>query len=103
LEAWVRSKTSAREQIVVANEPSNSGSRWSLVIGAGSLIPEIQIPGFLPRRVRGSTPLTVEKWHHLAAILEPKRCRLILDGKVIADQAIQSTGLPSQSAGLGVG
>ena len=103
VEAWVRSETSARDQIVVANEPANSGTRWSLVIESGNLIPEIQIPGFMPRRIRGGSPLTVEKWHHLAAILEPRRCRLILDGKTIADEVIRSAGLPSQSGGLGVG
>jgi len=76
--------------ILAASDPKPSGAHWEVfsMVGSGALT--AYLPGMRPDHVRSTASICDGQRHHIAMIYESKRVRLFLDGKLVADQAIES-------------
>ncbi|MGE0413364.1 MAG: DUF6797 domain-containing protein [Verrucomicrobiales bacterium] len=75
--------------ILVACDPKASSSHWEIFTMSGSGMLTAYFPGLTPDHIRSQVDLCDGKWHAVAMEVAPERIRLWLDGKVVADQAVQ--------------
>lgn len=103
-ELWFKANGTSRGQVLLANEMRASGSSWRLVTEAGTGKLIVELPGYRPSRIAARRKAAPDnQWVYAAVVLEPNRCRVYSGGDLVIDQPIRSLGLPSQSAGFGVG
>jgi hypothetical protein len=96
VECWAKLNGRENFNILVASDPKASAEHWELYSYAGSGGFSVYQPG------RGgefatTVDITNGQWHYLAAILEPQRVRLYVDGELALDKpagAITGTALP---------
>lgn len=74
--------------ILVANELKSSATHWEIFAEAGNGGFTAYLPGYKPDHVRSNIDITDGQWHHLAMIYERERVRLVIDGRVAADQKV---------------
>ncbi|MBI3862692.1 MAG: c-type cytochrome [Planctomycetia bacterium] len=103
VECWARLFDKQLFNILVANEPKSSGTHWELFTFAGTGRLTVYVPGMIPDHVHSEAVITDGRWHHLAFIYEPRRARLYVDGKQVADTPIESKKNPPQAGGLAIG
>lgn len=86
-----RAKLTARDgyNILVASDTKASGTHWELFSMAGSGTLTAYLPGVRPDHIRSTSDLCDGKWHDITMLYEPNRVRLLLDGEVVADQAVE--------------
>ncbi len=89
--------------ILVASDTKASGEHWEMFSTAGSGALACYLPGHQPDLISSSVNVCDGKAHRFAMLYEPKRVRLVLDGKVVADQAIERNGKPPVAGGFAVG
>jgi len=80
--------------ILIASDIKRSGSHWELFTMPGSGLLTAYLPGSTPDHVRSPVDVADGKPHNVAMVYEPQRVRLFVDGKPVADQSIQSKGIP---------
>lgn len=100
VECMARLDGAASYNILVAGDTKASAEHWSLYSAAGS--------GFLSLYQTGrggdvisDTNICDGKWHALAAVIEPERVRLFVDGKLVKDAPatpLQGAPLPGKLA-----
>lgn len=70
--------------ILVASDPKKSAEHWELYTYAGSGLLSVYQPG-RGGEVKSAVNVCDGQWHALAAVLEPERVRLYVDGKLVKD------------------
>jgi quinoprotein glucose dehydrogenase len=102
VECWARLNSAATCNILVASDTKASGKHWELYTKQGSGNFGVYLPG-----MGGDFCSNVEAvdfaWHYFAAQIEPNRLRMYLDGKLVKDAPITSTGLPAVPGDIGIG
>jgi putative heme-binding domain-containing protein len=100
-----RVKLLARDNynILVASDTKASGSHWEVFSMAGSGTLTAYLPGMKPDHVHSQKNIVDGGWHDIAMLFEARRVRLLLDGEVVADQAIEATGKATVPGGLAIG
>lgn len=71
--------------ILVASDPKRSAEHWELYSYAGSGVFAVYQPG-RGGEFKSSVNICDGRWHYLAAVLEPDRVRLHVDGRLVLDQ-----------------
>ena len=61
------------------------------------------LPGYRPDHVRSRVELADGRWHRLALQVGPDRLRLFVDGKAVAEQAVESIGAAPVPGSLAIG
>lgn len=86
VECWAKLNDSRPYNILIANHDKSSGAHWELfsMVESGNFT--VYVPGFAPDHCHSNAKICDDKWHHLAMILEPTQIRLLVDGKVVAQQ-----------------
>lgn len=89
--------------ILVASDTKASGDHWELfsMVGSGHLT--VYLPGHEPDHVRSNAMICDGRPHTMTMLYEPQRVRLLVDGQVVADQAVRRTPRPAVAGGLAVG
>ncbi|MBS0263406.1 MAG: hypothetical protein JSS02_15800 [Planctomycetes bacterium] len=103
VECWARVFDPNPFNILVASEPKTSGAHWELFTFAGSGQLTVYLPGMTPDHVRSDVVVTDGQWHHLGFVYEAKKARLFVDGKQVAEVALESRGNPPQAGNLAIG
>lgn len=103
VECWAKLFDNQPFNILIANEPKSSGTHWELFTFAGTGRLTVYLPGMTPDHVHSEAVVTDGRWHYLGFIYEPRRARLFVDGKQVADKAIESKNNPPQAGGLTIG
>jgi quinoprotein glucose dehydrogenase len=99
-----RARLNSRQgfNILVASDPKSSAEHWELYSYAGSGVLSVYQPG-RGGEFKSEVNICDGQWHYLAAILEPARVRLFIDGKPVLDKPARVlTGTPLPG-GLAVG
>ena len=80
--------------ILVASDSKASAEHWELYTYAGSGVLSLYQPG-RGGEVRSDVDVCDGRWHTLAAVIEPDRVRLYIDGKLVKDAPTKPlTGTP---------
>jgi putative heme-binding domain-containing protein len=89
--------------ILAACDTKQSPSHWELFTEAGNGHLTVYLPGHRPDHVRSGVMVCDAKTHDVAMIYEADRVRLYVDGKRVADQAIESSGGQPVPGGFAIG
>lgn len=103
VECWAKLTETAPYNILVSNDLKLSGTHWELFSMAGSGKLTAYAPGFAPDHCHSEAMICDGKWHQVAMILEPERIRLLVDGKVVADQPHKRTEMTSVPGAFAIG
>jgi putative heme-binding domain-containing protein len=93
----------ATYNIIAACDTKNSGTHWELFTMPGSGYLTAYLPGMRPDHVHSKVNVCDRKPHHVGLMLEAQRARLLVDGKVVAEQAMETTNRASKPGPLAVG
>ncbi len=87
----VRATLQSREKynLLVASDTKQSSDHWELFTMQGTGELTAYLPGSMPDHVRSTAMVCDNQPHTLAMHFEPARVRIYVDGKQVADQAIQ--------------
>lgn len=89
--------------ILVACDEKKSAAHWEIFTMAGSGLLTAYLPGKKPDHVRSQAAICDQQSHAIAMLFEPARVRLYVDGRQVADQAIESLGQAESPGGLAIG
>ena len=89
--------------ILVASDTKKSGNHWEVFTFSGNGKLTAYLPGRTPDHVRSDVDVCDGQPHRIAFTLEKDRGRLFLDGRLVADQKLESLNKPSVPGGLAVG
>ncbi|MDX1925025.1 MAG: DUF6797 domain-containing protein [Pirellulaceae bacterium] len=89
--------------ILVASDTKASGEHWELFSTAGSGVLACYLPGHRPDLINSSVNVCDGVAHRFGMIYEANRVRLLIDNKVVADQAIERTAMKPVPGGFAVG
>jgi sugar phosphate isomerase/epimerase len=100
----VRAKLNSRDNfnILVASDPKASSEHWELYSYVGSGVFSVFQPG-RGGEIRSDVNICDGHWHYLAAILEPNRVRLYVNGKLVKDAPAQPVAGTPRPEGLAFG
>ena len=84
VECWAKLESAAGFNILVACDPKSSADHWELYSYAGSGALSLYQPG-RGGEVVSEVNICDGQWHSLAAVVEPERVRLFVDGKIVKD------------------
>lgn len=84
VECWAKLNSKQGFNILVASDPKASSEHWELYSFAGTGVLSVYQPG-RGGNVSSEVNICDGQWHNLAAILEPARVRLFVDGKLAQD------------------
>jgi putative heme-binding domain-containing protein len=79
-----------RYNILVASDTKQSGAHWEIFSMNGSGKLTAYTPGFKPDHTSSEAMICDGKPHNIAMTLESERIRLFVDGKMVADQTVES-------------
>ncbi len=88
--------------ILVASDPKASAQHWELYSYSGSGVFSAYLPG-RGGEFKSAANICDGQWHALAAILEPTRVRLYVDGKQVLDAPAKPLAGTAQPGGLAFG
>lgn len=100
VEVKAKLKTKTGYNILVASDTKASSAHWELFSMAGSGLFTVYTPGLRPDHVHSKVDIADDAWHVLAMQYAPDRITLLVDGKVVADQAYQRNKENIVPAGL---
>jgi hypothetical protein len=84
IECWARLNSAKAFNILVASDTKASAEHWELYSFVGSGVLSLYQPG-RGGNVNSDVNICDHKWHYVAAIIEPERVRLFVDGKLAKD------------------
>lgn len=88
--------------ILVASQPKKSPLHWELYSYSGSGFFAVYQPG-RGGEVKSDVNICDGQWHALAAVLEPERVRLYVDGRLVKDAPVKKLDAAPVAGGLGLG
>ncbi len=89
--------------ILVASDSKSSSAHWEIFSSAGTGLFTAYTPGLAPNHTRSNVMLCDGKPHNVAMVYESKRLRLFVDGKMVADQTVESRSGDVVEGGLAIG
>lgn len=89
--------------ILVASDTKQSGAHWEVFSMNGDGTLTAYLPGMKPDHVRSSAMICDGQPHTITMQYEPQRIRLLVDGQLVADQAVTSLERAAVPGGLAVG
>lgn len=89
LEVIARVDDAAGFNILAASDTKSSAEHWELFTFAGSGQLSVYLPGMIPDHVKSAGSVVDKKPHHFTMHYETNRVRLLVDGVLVADQAIE--------------
>ncbi|MFN0053257.1 MAG: DUF1549 domain-containing protein, partial [Planctomycetales bacterium] len=89
VECWARLNSKAGFNILVANNLKESSEHWELYTYAGSGEFSVYLPGFQPAEIKSGIDITDGTWHYVAWTFDGKRAGLFIDGRQVADVAVE--------------
>ncbi len=101
IEFWARLSMLGTPLVLVANDSEASGSHWALRTGPDGAL-ELRLSGAKPSEIRSQARLEVGRWHHITAVLSPHHAKVLLDGRVVAEEVLQIIPLPKPVGALAV-
>ncbi|HEY5315971.1 MAG TPA: TIM barrel protein, partial [Pirellulales bacterium] len=99
----VRLEPRATYNIIAACDTKNSGTHWEMFTMPGSGYLAAYLPGMRPDHVRSEVNVCDRNPHDVGLMLEVQRARLLVDGRVVAEQAMEATDRASIPGPLAVG
>lgn len=102
IECRAKLNSSRGFNILVASQRKNSPLHWELYSYAGSGVFSVFQPG-RGGEVKSDVNICDGQWHALAAVLEPERVRLYVDGRLMKDAKVKKLDAPATPGGLGIG
>ena len=102
IECRARLNSKASFNILVASDPKSSAEHWELYSYAGSGVFSVYEPG-RGGEFKSDANICDGQWHDLAAILEPARVRLFVDGKPVPDKPAKPLNGTPVAGGLAFG
>jgi quinoprotein glucose dehydrogenase len=84
VECWAKLDSAASFNILVASDTKESAEHWELYSYAESGVLSLYQPG-RGGEFKSEVNVCDSKWHYLAAVIEPERVRLFVDGKLVKD------------------
>lgn len=103
VECRVTLRQQEQYNILVACDEKKSADHWEIFSMAGSGFLTAYLPGRKPDHVRSQETICDQRPHTIAMLYEAARVRLFLDGRQVADQAIESLSGAGSPGGLAVG
>jgi len=100
VECWAKLDSAASFNILVASDTKASAEHWELYSYVGSGVLSLYQPG-RGGEFKSEVNICDSKWHYLAAVIEPERVRLFVDGKLVKDAPatpLQGEPLPGDLA-----
>jgi quinoprotein glucose dehydrogenase len=99
----LRAKLDGRDgfNILVASEAKTSANHWELFTWPRTGALTAYLPGMTPDHVRSAADVCDGQWHAVAMTYEPSRVRLLVDGKVVAEQAVATKASGADRPGGG--
>ena len=100
VECWAKLDSATSFNILVASDTKASAEHWELYSYAGSGVFSLYQPG-CGGEFKSEANICDGKWHYLAAVIEPERVRLFVDGKLPKDapaMPLQGEPLPGDLA-----
>ena len=88
--------------VVVANQTKASGTHWELFTMPGGNY-TVYIPGFSPDHVRSEVNIVDGQFHDIAAVIDTTKVTLYVDGKQVAETAVQYSGKAQNHTDLTIG
>ena len=88
--------------IIIASDTKASAEHWELYSYAGSGEFSVYQPG-RGGEFKSTTNICDGQWHHLAAVLEPERVRLYVDGKLVLNKPAAALKGTPRPGGLAFG
>lgn len=85
VECWAKLNSRQGFNIIVASDTKASAEHWEIYSYAGSGVLSVFQPG-RGGEFKSDTDICDGRWHYIAAILEPARVRLFVDGKGVLDK-----------------
>jgi len=89
--------------ILVANDSKASGAHWEIFTVAGTGKLTAYLPGMRPDHVHSDIMICDARPHTVSMLYEASRVRLLVDGQLVADRSVSSTGQPPRPDGLAIG
>lgn len=89
--------------ILVASDTKASAAHWELFSNAGTGHLTVYVPGMTPNHVRSTVDVCDGRPHDLVMFYEPRRIQLTVDGRTVADQAVEPRGGEAKPGELAVG
>lgn len=89
--------------ILVACDTKASGEHWELFTQAGTGKLTAFLPGYQPDHVATEVNLCDHKSHEVGMIFESNRIRLLVDNKVVGDQAVERNDKAAVAGGFSIG
>lgn len=89
--------------ILVASDTKQSSAHWEIFTVAGSGLFTAYTPGLTPDHTKSDVMLCDGKPHNVAMVFEAERLRLLVDGKVVADQPVKRRENSVVPGGLAIG
>ncbi len=93
-ECWARLESRAGYNVIVARDSKEAPGHWELFTMPGTGLLCAYLPGRQPNHARTGSDVADGKWHHIAAVLEPDRIRLYVDGAAKCDQPLAGPSAP---------
>lgn len=103
VEARVTLPSRSHYNIIVASDTKESGAHWEIFSMNGSGLFTAYTPGLKPDHTRSSAMICDGKPHNVAMTYDTNQIRLFVDGKVVADQKVESTGRTVVPGGFAIG
>jgi len=102
VECRAKLNSKAGFNILVASDPKASAEHWELYTYAGSGVLSLYQPG-RGGEVRSDLSICDGCWHAVAAVIEPERVRLFVDGKLVKDAVVATRSGTARPGGLAFG
>lgn len=103
VEARVTLPSRSQYNIIVASDTKRSAAHWELFSMNGSGNFTVYTPGLKPDHTTSKAMICDRKPHNVGMTYEPDRIRLFVDGKMVADQKVESLGRGIVPDGLAIG
>lgn len=102
IECWAKLNSARNFNILVASDPKSSAEHWELYSYAGSGVFALYQPG-RGGEFKSTVNICNGQWHYLAAVLEPDRVRLYVNGDLALNQPAPALAGTPQPGGLAFG
>jgi len=102
IECRAKLNTARGFNILVASQVKSSPLHWELYSFSGSGVFSVYQPG-RGGNVSSGVNICDGQWHALAAVLEPERVRLYVDGRLVKEAKVKKSDATPMPGGLGIG
>jgi hypothetical protein len=102
LEAWVKTSSTAYQQVIERGDWWQNQMSYDLIVGEGKVRLDIMQSNGTYAAVIGNTIMSLNAWHHIAGVYDGSQMRVYLDG--VLDGTATATYAPGSNAtGLRIG